>query len=281
MIQKSYDGKPTLYIVPTPIGNLKDMTERAIEVLTSVDYIFAEDTRTSGILLNHFGIKSSLVPCHKFNEDTVKNKAFQILEQGKNIALITDQGTPLISDPGYLTTQEIISKGFNVVALPGATAFVPALNMSGISSDKFLFYGFLNSKPSLAKKELESLKDFQYSIIFYEAPHRLDKTLQLMLDTLGNRKISISREITKVHEEVYRGDISQAIMGLQDVKGEFVIVVEGNYFPGNKIDTSDLIDEIKYLVSSGMKESEAIKYIALKNGISKNMLYNEYQRGAV
>ena len=280
MIQKSYDGKPTLYIVPTPIGNLNDITNRAIEVLSNVDYIFAEDTRTSGILLKHLNIKSNLIACHKFNEDTAKIKALQLLESGKTIALITDQGTPLISDPGYLTAKEIMMHGYNVVALPGATAFVPALNMSGLPSDRFLFYSFLNSKDSIAKKELEDLKTNEYTMIFYEAPHRLERTLLLLLNILGNREISISREISKVYESVYRGNINQAIIEQKSVKGEIVIVVSGNYFPGNNYEIESLIKEINYLVKSGMKESEAIKYIASKNDVSKNMLYNEYQRGA-
>ena len=279
MIQRSYDDKPKLFIVPTPIGNMSDITKRAIKVLSTVDYIFAEDTRTSGILLKHLKIKSKLVACHKFNEDSAKDRALQLLNSGKNIALITDQGTPLISDPGYLTVKEIIDNGFNVVALPGATAFVPALNMSGISSEKFLFYGFLNSKSTILKKELLDLKDFKYSMIFYEAPHRLEKTLEMMLEIFGNRTISISREITKIYESVYRGNIKQAIIEQKKVKGEIVIVVEGNYFPGNNFEIETLINEIKYLVKSGMKESEAIKFVASKSDVSKNMLYNEYQRG--
>lgn len=278
MLQKSYDKTNSLYIVPTPIGNLNDMTNRAIEILNYVDYIFAEDTRTSGILLNHFNIKKSLVPCHKFNEDSVKDKALEILKSGKNIALISDQGTPLISDPGYILVKEIISNGFNVIALPGASALLPALNMSGISSEKFLFYGFLSSKPSEAKKELEDLKTIKYTIILYEAPHRIDKTLHLMEEILGNRHISISREITKLHEEVFRGNISEAISELKNMKGEFVIIVEGNN-EVNEIPVEKIFEEVKYLVSNGMREAEAIKYLAAKNNISKNMLYNNYYRG--
>lgn len=278
MLQKSYDGKNALYIVPTPIGNLKDITKRAIEVLEMVDYIFAEDTRTSGILLSHLGIKKSLVPCHKFNEDTAKNKALELLKDGKNIAIITDQGTPLISDPGYLTVKEISDNGFNVIALPGATAFVPALNMSGIDSEKFIFYGFLNSKTSKSENELEDLKDLKYTLIFYEAPHRLEKTLESMLKILGNRCISISREITKLHEEVYRGPLEGAWEMLKNAKGEFVLVVEGNK-EINEINIDELIEEIKFLVKSGMSETNAIKYIAQKNNLSKNALYNSYHGG--
>jgi len=278
MLQKSYNGSNALYIVPTPIGNLKDMTQRSIEILKSVDYIFAEDTRTSGILLNHFNIKKSLVPCHKFNEDSVKNKALEILKSGKSIALISDQGTPLISDPGYITVNEIIKNGYNVIALPGACAFLPALNMSGISSDKFLFYGFLSSKASEAKKELEDLKKLNFTIILYEAPHRLDKTLQNIAEILGNRVLSISREITKLHEEVFRGNVLEAIEETKNAKGEFVIIIEGNT-KDEDINLENLLSEVKYLVSNGMREGEAIKYIALKNGVSKNILYNTYHRG--
>lgn len=276
MLQKSYNGENALYVVPTPIGNFKDITQRALEILNMVDYIFAEDTRTSSVLLNHFNIKKPLIACHKFNEDSIKNKAVQLLKDGKNIALITDQGTPLISDPGFLTVQELTKIGYNVIALPGATAFVPALNVSGINSDKFLFYGFLNSKDSKAEEELLELKDCKYTIIFYEAPHRLENTLKIMHKILGNRQISISREITKIHEEVFRGTIEESWEIAKNPKGEYVLVVEGNNLSSD-IDLEKLIKEVSFLVESGMKEKSAIKYISEKNNISKNMLYNKYQ----
>lgn len=280
MLQKSYDKSNALYIVPTPIGNLDDITARGIETLKTVDYIFAEDTRTSSILLNKFDIKKSLVPCHKFNEETIKKKALELLKEGKNIALISDQGTPLISDPGYLTVKEIANNGYNVIALPGATAFVPALNMSAITSEKFMFYGFLNSKPSIARKELEELKTVKYTIILYEAPHRLDNTLQLILEILGNREISISREITKVHEEVFRGTVSEAINEMKNKKGEFVIIISGNNFEARS-SVEDALNDVKYLIKCGMSEKDAIKFIASKDNLSKNELYSEYHRGDI
>ena len=278
MIQKSYDGSNSLYIVPTPIGNLKDITTRALEILEMVDYVFAEDTRTSGILLKYFNIKKTLVACHKFNEDTVKNKALTLLKEGNNIALITDQGTPLISDPGYLLVKEISSNGYNVIALPGATAFVPALNMSGIDSEKFLFYGFLPSKTTEMQKELEKLINLKYTIIFYEAPHRLLNTLENMRKILGNRIISISREITKIHEEVFRGTLQEAWEMFKNPKGEYVLVLDGNK-EEKEVSLEILIEDIKYLVSSGMSETSAIKYVAQKNNVSKNLLYNSYHGG--
>ena len=177
MIQKSYDGSPTLYIVPTPIGNLEDITIRALNILKEVDVIFAEDTRTTKQLLNHFEINKKLISSHLYNENQNEEKELDYLREGKNIAVVSDRGTPVISDPGYILVKKAIEHGYNVVCLPGPTAVIPALVMSGLSGGPFTFYGFLNSKESKRKKELESLKMTPYPIAFYEAPHRLMKTL--------------------------------------------------------------------------------------------------------
>ena len=171
MVQKSYDGRPTLYLIPTPIGNMKDITERSISLLQSVDLILCEDTRTSSLLLKNFNISKRLVSCHEFNENKIKDFVVGELKSGKNIGLITDQGSPIISDPGYIVCRYVIENGFNVVGLPGATAFVPALISSGISSNHFLYYGFLSAKSSKQLQELEVLKNYPFTIIFYEAPH--------------------------------------------------------------------------------------------------------------
>lgn len=278
MIQKSYDGKNALYIIPTPIGNMEDITFRALEILKSVDYIMAEDTRTTGILLKYFNISKKLISSHKFNEETAVKKTISLLEEGYNVAIVTDRGTPLISDPGYITVKEVTQKGYNVISLPGACAFVPALTSSGINTEKFLFYGFLNSKQSNALKELETLKKENFTIVLYESPHRLDKTLQNIYKILGNRQISISREITKLHEEVFRGTVLEAIEYYKNPKGEFVIVIE-SIEEKKEIDINKYINDVKELITFGMKEKDAIKYIANKNNISKNILYNSYQRG--
>lgn len=180
MIQKSYDKENSnCYIVPTPIGNMKDMTFRSVEVLKQVDAVFAEDTRVTGVLLNNLDIKKKIYQNQKFNEAKASGVAVELLKEGKNIAVVTDRGTPLISDPGNVLVSEVIKNGFNVIALPGACAFVPALNMSNINQEKFLFYGFLSSKEGQACHELEKLKSINFTIVLYEAPHRLYKTLQI------------------------------------------------------------------------------------------------------
>ena len=203
MSQKSYDNTPTLYLIPTPIGNLDDITVRALKTLESVDFVLCEDTRETGKLLSKYDIKKRLVSCHEFNEDKIRSYVVDELRNGLNIGLVTDQGTPIISDPGYIVAKEVIKAGFNVISLPGATAFVPALTTAGIDPSPFMFYGFLNSKESKKKKELEALAKFKYTMIFYEAPHRIKNTLTNMLEVLGDRYISISREISKKFEEIY------------------------------------------------------------------------------
>lgn len=275
MIQQSYKGleKGTLYIVPTPIGNKDDITLRAIEILKKVDFICAEDTRTSSILLNMFNISKPLKACHIFNESKIKNKIVKELEIGKNVALISDQGTPLLSDPGYELVCEVIKNDLNVISLPGPSALLPALNMSGIEANKFLFYGFLNSKTSVAKKELESLKNIEFTLVFYEAPHRLQSTLKLMQEIFGNRKISVSREISKLHEEIFRGTVEDAIEFYKDPKGEIVIVVEK--CKKESIDINDILEEVKNETKKGLSNKDAVKLVSKKYGVSKNLLYNK------
>ena len=274
MLQKSYDNSPSLYIVPTPIGNLKDMTTRGLEILKDVEAIFAEDTRVTMELLNAFGIKNKVYSCHKFSEAKATKQILSFLEDGKNIAMVTDRGTPLISDPGSLVVKNVIEAGYNIIALPGACAFIPALNMSGLDQDKFLFYGFLSNKDNQALKELEVISKINFTTIIYEAPHRLQKTLQNIYKILGNRQISISREITKLHEEVFRGDIASAINTYKDVKGEIVIVIDKEE---KSIDYDTLLNEVFELVNLGLKANDAIKYISKRNNVSKNMLYNMYE----
>lgn len=274
MLQKSYieNKGGNLYVVPTPIGNKNDITLRSLEILKFVDTIYAEDTRTSSILLKMYNINKPLKSCHLYNENKIKEKIVNEIKSGKNIALISDQGTPLLSDPGYELVKETIKNNLNVISLPGPSALLPALNMSGIEANKFLFYGFLNSKVSTAKKELESLKDFQYTLVFYEAPHRFLSTLELMLSILGDRNISVCREISKVHEEIFRGKITEAIKLYKDIKGEIVIVVE----KGKKeIEIKELLKEIKTEIKKGMSNKDAVKLISKKYGISKNLLYNK------
>ena len=277
MSQKSYDDSASLYLIPTPIGNLDDITVRALKTLESVDFVLCEDTRETGKLLSKYNIKKKLVSCHEYNEENVRNYVVEELKKGLNIGLVTDQGTPIISDPGYIVAKEVIRCGFNVVSLPGATAFVPALTMAGIDPSPFLFYGFLNAKESKKKKELQSLKSLKYTMIFYEAPHRLKDTLEAMLEVFGDRNISISREISKIHEEVLRDKISNLIDVADSLKGEFVLIVEGNH---DVVDYShmSIVEHVKLYVEDGMSEKDAVKLVAKEREVAKSVVYNEYHR---
>lgn len=278
MSQKSYDDSASLYLIPTPIGNLDDITVRALKTLETVDFILCEDTRETGKLLSKYNIKKKLVSCHEFNEDKIKSNVVDELSKGMNIGLVTDQGTPIISDPGYIIAREVIRCGYNVISLPGATAFVPALTSSGISPSPFLFYGFLNAKNSKQKSELESLKNLKYTMIFYESVHRIKDTLKNMLEVFGDRNISINREISKIHEEICRGKISELINLVDEMKGEFVIIVEGN---NEVIDYSSMsiIDHVKVYVDDGMSEKDAIKLVAKERNVAKSIVYKEYHLG--
>ena len=218
-----------LYLVPTPIGNLKDITLRALEVLQAVDAVIAEDTRKSGLLLKHFNIDKKFIPFHQHNEHKVLESICMKLATGIDMALITDAGTPGISDPGFLLVRACVHAGIEVCSLPGATAFVPALVNSGLPCDRFCFEGFLPVKKG-RQTRLESLKTEQRTMVFYESPHRLIKTLTQFKEVFGElRQASVSREITKIYEENKRGTLDELItyFNSQNIRGEMVIVVEG------------------------------------------------------
>lgn len=276
MLQNSYDGKPTLYLISTPIGNLDDITYRSVKILNDVDVIFSEDTRVTLNLLNYLGINKKLIALHEHNEDMAKEKVLEYLKNGNNIALVTDRGTPIISDPGYKTVKYITDNNYNVVALPGPTAFVPALITSGLAPQPFLFYGFLDSKDSLKRSELERLSDEEETIIFYEAPHRIIRTLNMMLDIFGDRNISISREISKKFETIYRGKISDVINIIPE-KGEFVIIVEGikDKIVDNNITIKDAVDNY---IRTGFDVMTSIKKVAKDRNVPKNVIYKEYHK---
>lgn len=278
MSQKSFKSDSNaLYLVPTPIGNLSDMTDRAIATLRQSDLIVCEDTRITGQLLAHYNIKKRLICSNEQTEDKVKEKVEQYLREGLNISIVTDRGTPIISDPGYRIVAYIIQKGYNVIGLPGPTAFVPALISSGIDPQPFLFYGFLNSKENKRRKEIQLLKDFKYTIIFYESPHRIISTLEILKDVFGNRKMAVCREISKIYEEIYRGNISEIISEIQsdNIKGEFVIVVEGNKEMNNFSDVS-IEEHIKIYLDDGYSEKESIKLVAVDRGVRKSDIYKYY-----
>ena len=277
MSQKSYNNTPTLYLIPTPIGNMDDMTFRGVKMLEQVEVIFSEDTRVTSLLLKHFNIQKKLISSHNYNESENIDLMLKYLSDGHDVGVVSDRGTHVISDPGYDLAVAAIKAGYNVVGLPGATALIPALIMSGIEPMPFLFYGFLNSKESKRQSELESLRWIPVTLIFYEAPHRLQKTLNDMLQILGNRKISISREISKKFEEVYRGTIEEVIEQTVDIKGEIVIVVSPE--KGAKTyDNLTIIEHIHMYIKEGYSSKEAIKKVAHERNLSKNEVYQEYHR---
>lgn len=270
--------KGKLYLIPTPIGNMDDLSKRIIDILNEVDVIFCEDTRTTNILLNYLEIKKNLISNHKFNESKNISKIIKFLNENKKVGIVSDRGTPIISDPGFILTQEAINAGFEVIALPGPTAFIPALLASGITPQPFLFYGFLDSKKSQRKKELDKLKFETSTLIFYEAPHRLEETIIDMGNILGNdRKVSISREITKKYEKTYHGTLKNIIENIDEIKGEFVIVVSGN----NEIESYDeisLLEHINLYIDQGMSTMSAIKQVAKDRNIKKGYVYEVYQK---
>ena len=274
MNQKSYEESKfgNLYLIPTPIGNMDDITLRGIKILETVDIVYAEDTRETISLLKKLNINKRVESCHKYSEMMHKDKIVSLLKEGKNIGYVTDRGTPLISDPGNIIVDEAINNGINVISLPGPNALLPALNMSGISNERFLFYGFLNSKKSIARKELIDLKSIKYTLIFYESPYRIKETLNLMLDVLGNRKASIVREISKIYEEVLRDNIENLLKIVDNIKGEIVIIVEGNNFVEE--DNNNYEKLIYDLINKGYSKRDAVKEIADKYNVSKNKLYN-------
>ena len=274
--QKSFENeKPTLYLVPTPIGNLHEMTPRAIDVLNSVDVIACEDTRNSGQLLKHFGISKRLIAYQNFNETSSTKGIINLLSQGNNIALISDAGYPLINDPGQRVVSEVTALGYNVVPISGCSAFLNALVASGLIAQPFIFIGFLPPSTHDCVKKLRLYQSYPMTLIMYEAPHRIEKMLQSCLDVLGDRHICIARELTKVHEEFIRGTISEILPIASELKGEMVVVIEGNQDDYEKdIDMGQILNMVNTSIESGMSTSAAIKEVAKQTGISKNQIYD-------
>ena len=270
-----------LYLVPTPIGNLKDITLRALDVLKSVDEIAAEDTRTSLKLLNHFDIKKSLFSYHKHNEQGKSLDIINKLKNGVNIALITDAGTPGISDPGSIIVERCIEENIDFEVLPGATAITTALVYSGLDTTKFMFRGFLPRENKERKPIIEEIKNVRDTIIFYEAPHRLLNTLEYLKENLGDRKIALCRELTKLHEEIYRGNISEGIEYFVEnrPRGEFVLVIEGKSDESIKAEKEEqwnsltIEEHLIKTIESGIDKKEAIKLVAKERGIAKKEVY--------
>ena len=269
-----------LYICPTPIGNLEDMTYRTVRILNEVDVIAAEDTRHSIKLLNHFEISKPLTSYHEHNKGSKGGYLIDKLLDGENIALISDAGMPGISDPGEDVIKQAIENNIEIEVLPGATASVTALVGSGLETSKFVFEGFLDRDKKVRRNQLEEVKEERRTIIFYESPHRLKETLKDMLKILGNRKIAVNRELTKKYQEVIRQDIEKVIniFNEKDVKGEFVLIVEG--FTGEKTiqNSYDDLNEREYvlaLIENGMDKKDAIKAVCKDRKLKKDVVYKQ------
>ena len=275
MRQKSYDNSPSLYLIPTPVGNMEDITLRSINTLKMVDLLLCEDTRITGELLSKLDIKKKLIHSDDHTEEGLKEMVVEKLKEGLNIGLVTDRGTPIISDPGYRIVEYVSRCGYNVISLPGPTAFVPALTASGLNPQPFLFYGFLNSKESKREKELESLKKLPYTIILYEAPHRIKDMLESLLKVFGDRRIALNREISKKYEEIIRGTVSEVLEVVDELKGEMVVVVEGNTEDEDYSEMT-VMEHINLYLEDGMSEKDAIKKVAVERGVPKSVIYKEY-----
>ena len=271
--------KGKLYVVATPIGNLDDITLRAINILKDVDIIIAEDTRHSLKLLNHLEISKPLISYHRHNEEERSDSILEKIEEGKNIALISDAGTPAISDPGEVIVKKAIERDIEVIPIPGACAIITALMGAGVKTKKFSFYGFLSINKKLRNKELEEIQKNNNTIILYEAPHKILNTLNDLEEYVGNRKIVLARELTKIHEEFIRGDIKEIQEKVKNPKGEFVIIIDGMEDKNeeeNELNNLSLEEHYKYYEKQGLEKKEIIKKIAKDRGVTKNEIYQKF-----
>lgn len=267
-----------LYIVATPIGNLEDITLRAIHVLKSVDLIAAEDTRHTLKLLNHLEISKPLISYHRHNEEIKTDILIEKLLEGQDIALVSDAGTPGICDPGEVIIRKCIDEGIDVIPIPGSCAMINALIASGIDTKEFVFLGFLPLNKKLRKEKLNEIKKSEKTIILYEAPHKLMATLNDLKEILEDRNMALARELTKIHEEFIRGNSKEIADKAENLKGEMVLIIEGN----KKINKKDNFEELtleehyKLYESQGLEKKEIIKKIAKDRGVSKNEIYREF-----
>lgn len=269
----------TLYIVATPIGNLRDITLRALDVLSAVDVIAAEDTRTTGHLLRHYSIVRKLMALHQHNESAAAEKVLALLSRGQTVALVTDAGTPGISDPGGILTKLVREQGYAVTPIPGVNAAVCALSVAGLAEPHFLFYGFLAASPGVRRRELEELKPHVYTLVFYEAPHRILECIADLAEVLGaRRQITVARELTKLFETIHTCALGDALAWLQadpnHQKGEFVLVVSGAEVR-SRDELSDKTLHILKLLLHDLPLKQAVKLAAEISGESKNLLYSQ------
>ncbi len=270
-----------LYLIATPIGNLEDITYRAVKTLQDVDLIAAEDTRHTLKLLNHLGISKPMISYHRHNEDVKSPELIRILQEGKNIGLVTDAGTPGISDPGEEIVKEAIKSNIEIIPIPGACALINALIASGMGTKEFAFYGFLPLDKKLRKEKLEDIQKQNKTIIFYEAPHRLEKTLIELKEIFGNINIVVAKELTKIHETFYRGTIEDVLKNLGDIKGEYIILLEMHSKTDKQIEIEQLNkmaleEQYEYYENKGFTKKEIIKQIAKNNNVPKDTIYKQF-----
>ena len=266
-----------LYVVATPIGNLEDITLRAINILKEVDLIAAEDTRHTLKLLNHLNISKTLISYHRHNENIKTDILIKELKQGKSIALVSDAGTPGICDPGEEVIKKCIEEDIKVISIPGPCALINALICSGLDTKEFVFIGFLPLNKKNRKEKLKEIENITKTIILYEAPHKLEKTLKDLKKIIGNRKIVLARELTKIHEEYIREDINSLMEKAKDIKGEIVLIIEG----AEKKEESDLLElsleeHYEYYKQKGLNKKEIIKQIAKDRNVNKNEIYQKF-----
>ena len=272
------DSKPLLYLVATPIGNLSDFSPRALEIIKDADLIASEDTRVAGKLLSFFNIKKSMYSLHEHNEVEASLKVIDRIKAGEKVVYMSDAGYPAISDPGARLVDLALNNDINVSVIPGPSAFLSALVCSGLDSSHFYFHGFLSAKDGERRKELEELKVRKETIIFYEAPHRIEKVLKDLLNVLGNRRICIARELTKLHEEYIRINLEEIKdLDFETIKGECVVVVEGNK-EEIKLSDEEIISLVEQEEKKGVSSKDAIKIVSELTKVNKNYIYKIYHR---
>ena len=270
-----------IYLIATPIGNLEDITYRAVKILNEVDIIAAEDTRHSLKLLNHLEISKPMISYHRHNEDTKTEVLLNLLKEGKNIGLITDAGTPGISDPGEEIVKEAIKNNIEVIPIPGACALINALITSGLNTKEFSFYGFLPLDKKLRKEKMDDIKKQNKTIIFYEAPHRLEKTLKELKEIFGNINIVVAKELTKIHETFYRGTIEEVLEKMGEIKGEFIVMFEVHSKTEKELEIEELSkkkieEQYTYYEKQGLSKKDIIKTIAKNNNVPKDVIYKQF-----
>lgn len=267
-----------LYLVATPIGNLEDITLRAIRILKEVDIIACEDTRQTLKLLNHLEISKPLISYHRHNEEIKVDNLITKLEHGNNIALVSDAGTPVISDPGEIIVKEALEKNIEVIPIPGACALINAIIASGLDTKEFCFLGFLSLNKKIRKQKLQEIKNENKTIILYEAPHKLLNTLKDLKEILENRQIVLAKELTKIHEEFIRGTVTEVLEKYREPKGEHIIIIEGNNIKKDDLQydilcSMPVVEHYKFYEKQGLTKNEIIKKIAKDRNVNKNEIY--------